>query len=58
VRFHRHVWSVIAVKHGEYVILGGMGTHILKRCSVCSKTRVETMNGVWTVSQITGVELK
>jgi hypothetical protein len=51
--FHRHKWKTISAQQGTFEWGGGDGTAILYRCK-CGRTKQETINGHWTLEQLTG----
>jgi hypothetical protein len=52
--FHRHKWRPISATQGEFVILGGIGTSVLLHCKDCGDIRTKTINGWWTLAELTG----
>ena len=51
---HRHKYQIVATQPGMYGIMGTMRTTVvLHRCQ-CGHVRSESLNGSWTVEQLTG----
>lgn len=47
-----HRWRVVNAWHGEYRLFGGAGTIVLYLCK-CGKSKTRTVDGHWTVEQLT-----
>lgn len=50
---HRHTWVPIGVEHGQYWIGGGPATLVKYRCSTCPALDTSTIDGTWTLREIT-----
>ena len=52
--FHRHKWRAALAHMGEFALLGGDCTLVLYRCGECGASETKTINGHWTVEELTG----
>lgn len=58
---HRHRYEPVSAQQGEFAFYpGSNGTWVLFRCKKdgCLKTKVDTLNGHWTLDQLKGGEAR